>query len=243
MKKSFIIIILLTISVSVFTGCKESKLFGPKEYKVENHLDSVSYAIGLDIGKNFVDQKIEIQPEALAQGLKDYLEDRALFDDQEKDKVISAFRQELAMKAREESMKNAETNRQDGEKWLAENKKKEGVVELPSGLQYKVIREGKGPRPTANDVVKVHYKGTLIDGTVFDASYDRGEPIEFALNQVIPGWTEGIQLMNAGSKYELYIPSKLAYGDQGIEGAIPGGSTLIFEVELLSFKPGEAAKK
>lgn len=243
MKRNYFILLTLLISAVLFSACQKSNLFGKKEYKIKTRIDSVSYAIGLDIGKNFVDQKIEIEPEAMAQGIKDYIDDRGLFDNQEKDRIINSFRQELAMKAQEENLKNAEAKRKEGEKWLAENKKKEGVIELPSGLQYKVIKKGKGPSPKATDIVKVHYRGTLIDGTVFDASYDRGEPIEFSLNQVIPGWTEGIQLMNAGSKYEFYIPSNLAYGDQGIEGAIPGGSTLIFEVELLSFKPGNSVKE
>jgi len=246
MKKISFALLMVVAVLVLTTSCKNGKLFGPKEYKVENHLDSVSYAIGLDIGNNFSKQNIDIEADALAQGIKDYLEDRALFDDKEKEKILVAFQQELSVKAREESMKKSEGARKEGEKWLNENRKKQGVIVLPSGLQYKVIKEGTGPKPKATDMVKVHYRGKLVNGTVFDASYDRGEPIEFKLNQVIPGWTEGLQLMSKGAKYELYIPSSLGYGDQGAGEMIPGGSTLIFEVELLDFhtpKPGEGEQK
>ena len=123
-----------------------------------------------------------------------------------------------------------------GKKFLEDNKNKEGVHVTPSGLQYKVINEGSGPKPTATSEVTVHYKGTLLDGTVFDSTEKSGQPISFPLDRVIPGWTEGLQLMSPGAKYIFYIPSELAYGDQGAPGAIPGGATLIFEVELLSFK-------
>ncbi|NTW25815.1 MAG: FKBP-type peptidyl-prolyl cis-trans isomerase, partial [Lentimicrobium sp.] len=122
-----------------------------------------------------------------------------------------------------------------GDAFLADNKTKEGVVALPSGLQYKVIKEGEGENPKPEDVVEVHYTGTLTDGTVFDSSVERGEPIKFPLNGVIPGWTEGVQLMKPGAKYMFYIPSALGYGDKGA-GPIPGGSVLIFEVELLSIE-------
>ena len=125
-------------------------------------------------------------------------------------------------------------NKQKGAEFLSENKNKEGVVELPSGLQYKIIKEGTGESPKATDKVTVHYHGTLIDGTVFDSSYDRGQPSSFALNQVIKGWTEGLQLMKTGAVYEFYIPSDLAYGDRSMGGSIYPGATLIFKVELIS---------
>jgi len=243
--KKIVLLSVLALAVMMFaTSCKKGGLFGPKEYKVENHMDSISYAIGLDIGKTFKNQSIAIEPDALVQGMKDFLDDRALFDDQEKERILMAFQQEMSVKAREESMKKSEGSRKEGQDWLDENKKKAGVITLPSGLQYKVIKEGAGPKPKATDMVKVHYRGKLIDGTVFDASYDRGEPIEFKLNEVIPGWTEGVQLMSKGAKYELYIPSTLGYGDQGAGEMIPGGATLIFEVELLDFNtPKETEKK
>lgn len=194
----------------------------------------------MDIAQYFQEQKYEISNDAFMQGLKDVLADKALFSEEDKTTVMMAFQQELRAKSMEAGMKEAEGLKKAGTAFLAENKKKAGVVELPSGLQYKIVKEGKGPKPQASDMVTVHYKGTLIDGKVFDSSYDRGEPIEFQLNKVIPGWTEGVMLMNVGSKYELYIPSDLAYGDRGAGETIPGGSALIFEVELLSFKPGPA---
>ena len=131
-------------------------------------------------------------------------------------------------------MPPAESNKKAGAEFLAENAKKEGVKVTASGLQYRVITEGSGNKPVASSKVKVHYTGKLLDGTVFDSSVQRGEPIDFALNQVIPGWTEGVQLMTPGSKYEFYIPSDLAYGDRGAGNAIPPGAALIFEVELLA---------
>jgi FKBP-type peptidyl-prolyl cis-trans isomerase len=142
----------------------------------------------------------------------------------------------MMAKAQAESQKKGEGNKVKGEKFLAENKNAKGVTTTASGLQYSVIKEGTGPKPTASSTVKVHYTGKLLDGTTFDSSVDRGEPVEFPLNGVIPGWTEGLQLMNKGAKYKLYIPANLAYGDRGAGNAIGPNETLIFEVELLEIK-------
>jgi FKBP-type peptidyl-prolyl cis-trans isomerase FkpA len=147
--------------------------------------------------------------------------------------VMANFKKEMEGKMAEAGTKSKKV----GEDFLAGNKSKEGVKTTPSGLQYKVLKEGKGAKPKATDVVKVHYRGTLVDGTEFDSSYKRGEPIEFPLNGVIKGWTEGVQLMTPGSKYQFFIPSELAYGEEGRPPTIPGNSALIFEVELIEVKP------
>ena len=152
---------------------------------------------------------------------------------QEAQSVLNTFFTELESKQQAAAAEAGKAAREEGEKFLAENAKKEGVKVLASGLQYKVIEQGKGKKPKATDKVRCHYEGTLVDGTKFDSSYDRNEPAVFGLNQVIPGWTEGLQLMSEGAKYELYIPYDLGYGAQGAHGAIPPYAALIFTVELL----------
>ena len=210
--------------------------------KIEDHKDSISYAIGLDIAENFGKQGIEIDPLIMAKAMLDYASTNSLMTTEKKTEVIMVFQKELQETQKSKIMEKAGENKAAGMAFLEENKKNKDVKVTASGLQYKVIRAGEGPNPGATDMVTVHYRGKLIDGTTFDASYDRGEPVEFGLNQVIPGWTEGLQLMNAGSKYEFYIPSELAYGDQGAGEVIPAGAVLVFEVELLSFKPGSEWK-
>ena len=199
--------------------------------------DKVSYSIGLDIGNSFKKQAIDIDPEILIKGLKDGLSgEPALLTDTEVREVLIAFQQE--MKAKEEGrMKElSEKNKKEGEAFLAENKKKEGVVTLPSGLQYKVITAGTGGMPKSTDTVTTHYRGTLIDGTEFDSSHKRGQPATFPVSGVIAGWTEALQLMKVGSKWQLFIPSDIAYGARGAGGTIGPNAALIFEVELLSIK-------
>ncbi|MBT3802907.1 MAG: FKBP-type peptidyl-prolyl cis-trans isomerase [Bacteroidetes bacterium] len=209
-----------------------------KKVKIENMEDSISYAIGMDIADNFEKQKIAVNPLILAKAMLDFKEKSTVFTAEQKNEVLMVFQQKLQEEQQGKTSGMSEENKKIGAAFLEANKSKEGVKVTPSGLQYKVIRKGEGPSPSATDMVTVHYRGKLLDGTTFDASYDRGEPIEFGLNQVIPGWTEGVQLMNAGSKYEFYIPSELAYGERGAGEVIPAGATLIFEVELISFKPG-----
>jgi len=199
--------------------------------------DSVSYAIGADIARNFATQKMDINNDAFVNGFMDASADTSSgvevkINEEEALKVLTKYQQ--VMTAKRETEANAATmeNVIKGQEFLAANKEKDGVKVTASGLQYKVITLGDGAKPKASDKVKVHYKGTLIDGTKFDSSYDRGTPAEFPLGNVIKGWTEGLQLMPVGSKYEFYIPSELAYGQRAPQTIGPN-QTLIFEVELL----------
>ena len=199
--------------------------------------DKVSYSIGLDIGTNFKRQSVDLDPKALAAGIADGLSGgKPLLTEDEVRKVLAQFQQQMAAKAQEMAQQLAEKNQKEGEVFLAENKKKKGVITLPSGLQYQVITAGTGKIPKATDTVTTHYRGTLIDGTEFDSSYKRGEPASFPVNGVIKGWTEALQLMKVGSKWQLFIPSSLAYGPQGAGQVIGPNATLVFEIELLSIK-------
>lgn len=195
--------------------------------------DSVSYSIGQNIGRNLKGPEMHINFEALAQGMKDQVSGTSLLSEEEIQHILTLFNQQLMAKQNEQMKVAKEKNKAEGKAFLEENKKNEGVVELPNGLQYKVISSGSGPSPKVTDTVKVHYKGTLIDGREFDSSYKRGEPAVFPLNKVIKGWTEGLQLMKVGDKWTLYIPSELGYGESGAGEMIGPNSTLIFEVELL----------
>lgn len=194
-------------------------------------MDKISYALGLSMGQNLMSSGVESLNYAdLAEGIKDVLEkQKPQISYQEAQQVLNTFFQELEQKV-------AGAAKAAGEKFLAENAKREGVKTTPSGLQYEVLEATIGQKPKATDKVKVHYEGTLTDGTVFDSSYKRGEPITFGLNQVIAGWTEGLQLMSIGSKYKLYIPYQLGYGAQGAGGSIPPYAALIFTVELLGIE-------
>jgi len=202
----------------------------------KTHQDTISYLIGRDIGKNMKTNDISVNTELMFAGLKDGINGNdTVFSPEVTEQCMTKFQQEMMAKQQNKTSEESAEVKAVGAAFLAENKTKEGVVALPSGLQYKVITEGTGEKPKPEDTVEVHYTGTLIDGTVFDSSVERGESIKFPLNGVIPGWTEGVQLMSPGAKYLFYIPSALAYGDKGA-GPIPGGSTLIFEVELLSIE-------
>ena len=204
---------------------------------LKSQKDKISYIIGLDIGNNLKRQGAEIDPDTLLRGMKDALSgSKPLLSEDEIREVTTAFRQEMAQKQAEVTKKLAEKNKSEGEAFLGENKKKEGVKILPSGLQYKVITEGSGRSPKESDTVTVNYKGTFVDGTEFDSSYKRGEPATFPVNGVIKGWTEALPLMKEGAKWQLFIPSSLAYGEAGAGNAIGPNATLIFEVELISIK-------
>lgn len=199
-----------------------------KEMTLKTELDTVSYSIGVNIAENLSNQGLNtLNVEALAKGMEDYLNQNDLAITREQgEQILQAYFQKVAMEA-------ANKNKKEGEEFLAENGKKKGIVTLPSGMQYEIIQEGNGPIPTASDKVKTHYHGTLIDGTVFDSSVERGQPATFGVTQVIQGWQEALQLMPVGSKWRLYIPYNLAYGERGAGGQIGPFATLIFDIELI----------
>jgi FKBP-type peptidyl-prolyl cis-trans isomerase FklB len=200
--------------------------------------DKVSYSIGLDIGNNLKRNKIDINSDTLAAGLKDGMSGaKPLMTEAEMQQVMTQFSKDMQEKTNAARQETAQKNKAEGEKFLADNKSKPDVKTTASGLQYKMVKDGSGAAPKATDSVVVNYRGTLIDGTEFDSSYKRGEPATFPVNQVIKGWTEALQLMKPGSKYELFIPSNLAYGERGAGADIGPNATLKFEVELLSVKP------
>jgi len=210
----------------------------------KTEMDKVSYIIGTQIGENLKKAEIDVNLELLMQGIKDTLEGKEpALSQAEMQKVYSDWQQRMRAKQLAKQKKEAAENLAAGTAFLEANKAKQGVKVLPSGLQYKVITEGTGNTPTADDKVKTHYRGTLIDGTEFDSSYKRNKPAEFPVKGVIKGWTEALQLMKEGSKWELYIPANLAYGERGRPG-IPPNSTLIFEIELIEIvKQAEATKE
>jgi FKBP-type peptidyl-prolyl cis-trans isomerase FklB len=207
-----------------------------------------SHAIGVmiasDMKKNFQRGGYEVDTETAAKSFSDALNGRpTTLTEAEAQVIVRSYTTELRQKAEEKRKADAEVNKKAGEAFLAANKSKEGVVTLPSGLQYKVIKQGDGPKPVATDSVTTHYKGTLIDGTEFDSSYSRGEPATFGVKGVIKGWTEALQLMPVGSKWQLYIPSELAYMERGSGQKIGPNAALIFDIELLSIKSSEPAAK
>jgi FKBP-type peptidyl-prolyl cis-trans isomerase FklB len=213
------------------------QLSAQKKPTLTTEKDKVSYIIGTDIAKNLKKQGIDIDPELLFKGLKDaFTDQKLLLSDEEIQQVMSAFQQEMMAQQSKKAGELAEKNQKEGEAFLAANKKKDSVITLPSGLQYKVIAEGAGKMPTLNDTVTTNYRGTLIDGTEFDNSYKRGEPATFPVSGVIPGWTEALQHMKVGAKWQLFVPANLGYGERGAGQTIGPNATLIFEVELLSIK-------
>jgi FKBP-type peptidyl-prolyl cis-trans isomerase len=199
--------------------------------------DKQSYAIGLSVGKNLTRDMIDVEPKFVLQGMQDVLNKAKpqLTDDQIK-QIMVALQSDVQKKVEAKRAADMVKNKKDGDAYLAANKDKPGVVTLPDGLQYKILTPGTGAKPTATDTVVVNYRGTLIDGTEFDSSYKRGTPASFQVGRVIKGWTEALQLMPAGSKWQVVIPSDLAYGERG-QSTIGPNSTLIFEVELMSIQP------
>jgi len=232
MKNSFIFLAIIAL---VSTG------FSQGTTQLKDEKDKVSYSIGLDIGNTFKKQKMDINTDILMTGLKDAMSGgKPLMTEEQVKETMTAYSKSMmekqAVEAKEATAKNAAA----GEKFLAENKTKEGVKTTASGLQYKVLKEGSGPSPKETDTVVTQYRGTLINGTEFDSSYKRNEPATFPVNRVIKGWTEALQMMKPGSKYQLFVPAALAYGERGAGQDIGPNETLIFEVELLSIKPPEA---
>ena len=211
--------------------------------------EKFSYALGMNLGAGLHGQEVEIDPAVLARGLRDaYSAGKTALTEDEARNILVAAQADFKKKAQEKQAAvqaktalEAAANKKSGDAFLIQNKSKDGVIALPSGLQYKILQEGTGPKPAASDVVECNYKGTLIDGSEFDSSAKHGKSATFPVNGVIKGWTEALQLMPVGSKWQLFVPQDLAYGDQARGPQIPPGSTLIFEVELLSVQPKEKA--
>jgi FKBP-type peptidyl-prolyl cis-trans isomerase FklB len=217
------------------TGCQNTS---EKQVKLETQTDKVSYSIGLNIGQNMKRDSIKINPEVLVRGIMDASLDSAshLMTEAQIQECMTAFQKEMQQKQQENARMAGEKNRAEGDAYLAANSKKPGVVTLPSGLQYRIITQGTGKKPSATSTVSTHYIGRLINGTEFDSSVKRGQPATFPCNGVIKGWTEALQMMPVGSKWELVIPPSLGYGEQGAGGVIPPNAVLVFEVELLSIQ-------
>jgi FKBP-type peptidyl-prolyl cis-trans isomerase FklB len=226
---------LLTVILSIaflFSVCHAQEKLELKDQK-----DKESYSLGYQFGQSLKSQGVDINLDIYASGIKDALGGKEPQMNQEEIRAtITGLQQRLQAARQKELKEKAEKNLNEGRKFLAENQKKGGIKTLPSGLQYKIIEEGSGKMPKAEDTVTVNYKGTLIDGTEFDSSYKRGQPATFQVNGVIKGWTEALQLMKEGAKWQLFIPPELAYGERGAGPTILPNSTLIFEVELLTIK-------
>jgi FKBP-type peptidyl-prolyl cis-trans isomerase FklB len=219
-----------------------TQAFAAEEGPLKTQKDKASYAIGANLGKSMNQQSVDIDLDLFLMGLKDGLAgQKSLLTDQEIREVMTAFTKELQAKQAEKMKALGEKNKKEGEVFLAENKTKEGVKTLPDGLQYKVIQEGTGAMPKATDTVTVNYRGTLIDGTEFDSSYKRGQPATFPVKGVVPGWTEALQMMKVGSKWQLFLPASLAYGDRSAGPTIGPNAVLVFDVELVAIK--EPAKE
>ncbi len=216
------------VSAALLAGCNAEK-----EVVLESNVDKMSYGIGMSMARSVKGQPIEINTAAMLSGLKDVLDDKpAKLEEEVIREAFAAVREEQMAKQKVE----AEGAVKLGSDYLVENAKKEGVKSTESGLQYEVLNSGKGDSPAATDTVEVHYHGTLIDGSVFDSSVDRGTPAKFPVNRVISGWTEALQLMKVGDKWRLHIPAELAYGAQSPSPKIPANSALVFEVELLNIE-------
>lgn len=199
-------------------------------------VDKLSYSIGIDLGSNFKKQEINVNPEVLAKGMQDGMTGNSLLTEQQMQDVLNKFQKDLIAKRTEQMQKKADENKRKGEEFLKDNKAKPGVVTTASGLQYKILTAGTGEKPGKDDTVTVEYTGRLINGEVFDSTEKSGKPATFKVSQVIPGWTEALQLMPAGSKWEVYVPGDLAYGPRSMGGAIGPNETLIFNIHLISVK-------
>ncbi|MDT8068739.1 MAG: FKBP-type peptidyl-prolyl cis-trans isomerase [Terriglobia bacterium] len=213
----------------------------PGKLNLTTPKEKASYALGYNLGRNLKGQMVDVDPAIVTQAIKDaFAGTPSPLTEEEIRTSLAQLQQETRAKLEAKVKEMTDENEKAGQAFLAANKTKEGVVTLPSGLEYKVLTAGTGPKPAATDTVVCNYRGTLIDGKEFDSSYKRGEPATFPVTGVIKGWTEALQLMPVGSKWQLFVPASLAYGDRGAGDVIPPGSTLVFEVELLSIKPKEA---
>lgn len=222
---------------SAVMACFASDSVAAEKAEPKTQKEKAGYSIGVSLGESLKKQGIELDIQMVIQGMKDsYSGSKLLMADKDIQTTLQSLQKDMAAKQNEQAVKEGLKNKKEGEAFLAANKKKEGVNTLPSGLQYKIIKEGSGKPPKKSDTVNVNYKGTLINGTEFDSSYKRGTPASFPVGGVIPGWTEALQLMKPGSKWQLFIPSNLAYGERGAGPMIGPNSTLIFEVELISIK-------
>jgi FKBP-type peptidyl-prolyl cis-trans isomerase FklB len=230
----------MRVGAEEVTAVKTEAAKDPEAQVLKSDADKISYAIGVDMAKGLKRSGLDIQSDMLARGMKDAASGGAMLMTEEEVRGTLAKLQAEMMKKQAEARKAMEAGsgekKKEGEAFLAANKAKEGVVTLPSGLQYKIIKAGDGKKPANTDSVECNYRGTLIDGTEFDSSYKRGQPATFRVTGVIPGWTEALQLMPEGSKWQLFIPSELAYGPRGAGGAIGPNETLIFELDLLGIK-------
>jgi len=224
-------VLAILASVFLFAG----QIWAAEETSLKTKKDKVSYVIGVNVGKGMQQQSIDIDPDIFAKGLKDAMTGaKTAMTDEEMRQVMTAFQNEMTKKQADKMKVAGEKNKKEGEAFLAANKKKEGVKTLSSGLQYRVTKEGTGQTPKLTDTVTANYRGTLIDGTEFDSSYKRGEPAKFPVRGVIAGWAEALQLMKVGSKWQLFIPPNLAYGERGAGTVIGPNATLIFDIELIS---------
>jgi FKBP-type peptidyl-prolyl cis-trans isomerase len=243
MKRYLLAFLGLGLAINLWAADNAPQLNTPKE--------KMSYGLGVDIGRSLTNRQVEVNADALTAGLKAVLTGtKPLLSDQEVQEALNAFRAEMQAKMSERMRQQQETaktqgekSKKEGEAFLAENKKKEGVIALPSGLQYKVYTAGTGRKPSSTDTVVTHYRGTLTDGKEFDSSYRNGEPVTFPVNRVIKGWQEALQLMPVGSKWKVFIPSDLAYGERGSPPKIPPHSVLVFDLELLGIADPASTNK
>ena len=241
MKRIIVVFVSAVLLIAVNANCSKSTEQGNTDKKgsLETLTQKGSYIMGYQQGQNLKMRQFdtEMDMDAFIQGIKDSLKGTSQIEEKDMNNIFREFFQGLREKLEAKRKVLGEKNKAEGEQWLKENTKKEGTIVTASGLQYQVLTEGTGPKPGPTDMVTVHYVGTLIDGTEFDSSYKRGEPAKFPLNRVIPGWTEGLQLMSKGAKYKFFLPSNLGYGEGGQGAAIGPNAVLVFEVELLEFEP------
>lgn len=225
--------VMMTMAIAAILTVACNAQPGVQSVDLKTGKDSASYALGANIGQSLQQQMIEVDPMIVAAGLQDALAGESKLTEDQVRMILQSLQEDAMQRQSEERSEKAGENMKKSEEFLAANKAKDGVMATPTGLQYKVVTEGTGAKPKSTSKVKVHYTGTLASGKKFDSSYDRGSPAEFGLNQVIPGWTEGLQLMTVGSKYLLYIPPALGYGENGAGADIGPNEALVFEVELL----------